>query len=196
MPAACVRSDAYAASNPRREPAPVPRDVWEPDWATQWDQERRRAGWAPWLSPKVAGLAWGCHCPQQLHLRAPAWARSPALVQREAPRTSHQLLLLRACHHFHTQQGLWGWWLFPDVYLSEERKQGERPRICQISRQERNPGRRPKIRRGEGHPPLLSRDAHRARNLPEWHFCLRTALDPRASVSWSEGSRALIVGSE
>lgn len=37
---------------------------------------------------------WGCHCPQQLHLRAPAWASSPSLIQREVPRTSHQLLLL------------------------------------------------------------------------------------------------------
>lgn len=47
----------------RRAPAPVPRDMWELDRATQSDQEKRRAGWVPWLSPKDAGLALGVLLP-------------------------------------------------------------------------------------------------------------------------------------
>lgn len=157
VPAACVQITMCPGSQP---PTPGGNLLLSPEMCGSWTGQRSRSrrgeelSGCPWPRPRDAGLALGV---SPLPAAAP---QSACLGQLSLPgpeggcANQPQLLLLQACHHFHTQQGLWGWRLFPDMYLSEERKQDEGPGVCQISRQERNPGKRPRIRRGEGHPPL------------------------------------------
>ena len=108
-------------------------------------EDKSSGGWGPWLSPRGRGTVPGnaADLSSWASGRRPGPTLLPAFPassrgRLREPAAQCLLLLLRACHHFHTQQGLWGRRLFPDMYLSEERKQGESPRICQVSRQEHN----------------------------------------------------------